>query len=132
MDAEETNVLRLHRNAEQQAFEGRPVRARRAAAGFSTEVPAVRANAEVSMRPTRRYRGQHVAQGVAHRSLQFGGERVHGADQSFERIARNRFFAFVRQSESNAPPVRLGSLTGQVPTRLKPLMACDAVPRVVA
>src|SRR5271166_1732846 len=121
MDAEETNVLRLYRNAEQQAFEGRPGRARRAAAGFFTEVPAVRANTEVPMRPTRRYRGQHVAQGAAHRGLQFRGERVHGVHQSFERIARNRVFAFIRQSKSNAPPVRLGSLTDQVPTRLERL-----------
>ena len=121
MDAEETRVLRLQWNAEQLAFEGRPGRARGAAADFSTEVPAVRANTEVPMCPTRRYRGQHVAQGVAHRGLQFRGERVHGAHQNFEWVARNRVFAFVRQSESNAPPVRLGSLTDQVPTRLERL-----------
>jgi hypothetical protein len=70
------------------------------------------------MRPTGRYCGQRLAQGLAHRGLQFRGEQIHGAHQSFERIARNRVFAFVRQSESNASPVRLGSLSDQVPTRL--------------
>jgi hypothetical protein len=48
------------------------------------------------MRPTRSYSGQHVVQGVMHRGLLFRVERVHGAHQNFERIARNRFIAFVR------------------------------------
>jgi hypothetical protein len=121
MDTEETSVLRLDRNAEQQAFESRPGRARWAAVGFSIEVLAVLANTEVPMFPTRRYRGQHATQGAVHRGLLLRIERVHGAHQSFERIARNRFFAFVRQSESNASPVSLGSLSDQVATRLKHL-----------
>jgi hypothetical protein len=37
-----------------------------------------------------------VVQGVMHRGLLFRVERVHGAHQNFERIARNRFIAFVR------------------------------------
>jgi hypothetical protein len=78
-------------------------------------------NAEVSMCPIRSYRSQHMAQGVMHRGLLFRVERAHGAHQSFERIARNRFFAFVRQSESNASPVRLGSLSDQVSTGLERL-----------
>jgi hypothetical protein len=48
------------------------------------------------MRPTRSYSGQHVVQGVMHCGLLFRVERVHGAHQNFERIARNRFIAFVR------------------------------------
>ena len=121
MDAEETSVLRLDRNAEQQAFESRPGRARWAAVGFSIEVLAVLANTEVPMCPTRSYRGQHAAKGAVHRGLLFRVERFHGAHQSFERIARDRFFAFVRQSENNASPVRLGSLSDQIPARLKHL-----------
>jgi hypothetical protein len=50
------------------------------------------------MRSTRSYRGQHLAQGVVHRGLLFGFERVHGAHQNFERIARKRFVTLVRQS----------------------------------
>ena len=41
--------------------------------------------------------------------------------QNFERVARNRFFAFVLQAESNASPIRLGSLSDQVPTCLQRL-----------
>jgi hypothetical protein len=37
--------------------------------------------------------------------LLFGVERVHGAHQNFERIARKRFLTFVRQSQSDAPPL---------------------------
>ena len=73
------------------------------------------------MRSIRSYSGQHMVQGVAHRGLLLRVERAHGAHQSFERIACNRFFAFVGQSESNASPVRLGSLSDQVATRLKHL-----------
>ena len=73
------------------------------------------------MCPSRSYRSQHVAQGVMHHGLLFRVERANGPHQSFERIARNRFFAFVRQSESDASPVRLGSLSGQVPARLERL-----------
>jgi len=60
-------------------------------------------------------------QGVVHRGLLFQIERVHGAHQNFERIARKRFLALVVQAQSNASPVRLGSLPDQVPTRLKRL-----------
>ena len=121
MNAEETSVLRLDRNPKQLAFEGRPGRARRAAACFTAEVGAVLANTEVPMRPTRSYRGQHLVQGVVHRGLLFHVERVHGAHQNFERIARNRFVTFVRQSQTDASPVRLRSLSDQVPTCLKRL-----------
>jgi hypothetical protein len=41
--------------------------------------------------------------------------------QNFERIARKRFVTLVRQSQSDAPPIRLGSLSDQVPTCLKRL-----------
>jgi hypothetical protein len=61
VDAEETSVLRLDRNAEQQAFESRP--------GRALEILAVLANTEVPMFPTRRYRGQHATQGAVHRGL---------------------------------------------------------------
>jgi len=57
------------------------------------------------MRSTRSCSGQHVVQGVAHRSLLLRVERVHGAHQNFERIARNRFMTFVRQAKSNASPI---------------------------
>ena len=119
MDAEETSVRRLDRNAEQQAFEGRGARTCQVAAHLSTEVRAVLANTEAPMRPTRSYRGQHLVQGVMHRGLLFGVERVHGAHQNFERIARKRFVTFVCHSQTDASPVRLGSLSDQVPTCLK-------------
>jgi len=60
-------------------------------------------------------------QGMAHCGLLFRVQQLHGADENFERIARNRFFPFVGQSESNASPVRLGSLSDQVPTCLQRL-----------
>jgi hypothetical protein len=60
------------------------------------------------MRPTRSYSGQHVVQGVVHRDLLFRVERVHGAHQNFERIARDHFITFVRQAESDASPIPCG------------------------
>jgi hypothetical protein len=60
-------------------------------------------------------------QGVVHHGLLFHVERVHRAHQNFERIARKRFFALILQAQSNASPVRLGSLSDQVPTCLKRL-----------
>jgi hypothetical protein len=80
------------------------------------------------MRPTRSYSGQHLVQGVVHRSLLFRVERVHGAHQNFERIARNRFITFIRQSETDASPIRRGSVSDQVPTCLKCLdgLRCGA------
>jgi hypothetical protein len=72
-----------------------------------------------------------VVQGVAHRGLLLRVERVHGAYQNFERIARNHFMTFVRQAESNASPIRMGSLSDQVPTCLKRLdgLRCGATGR---
>ena len=66
-----------------------------------------------------------------HRGLLFRVERVHGAHQNFERIARNRFVTFVRQSQTDASPVRLRSLSDQVPTCLKRLdgLCCGATGR---
>jgi hypothetical protein len=80
------------------------------------------------MRSTRSYSGQHSVQGVVHRGLLFRVERAHGAHQNFERIARNRFITFVRQSESDASPIPLGSLSDQVPACLKRLngLCCGA------
>src|SRR5947208_5165076 len=121
IDAEKTRVLWLDRDAEQLALRGRGARACQVAAHLSTEVRAVLANTEAPMRPTRSYRGQHLVQGVVHRGLLFGVERVHGAHQNFERIAHKRFLTFVRQSQTDAPPIRLGSLSDQVPTCLKRL-----------
>src|SRR6266568_5588827 len=71
------------------------------------------------MRPTRSYSGQHLVQGVVHRGSLFRVEGVHGAHQNFERIACKRFLTFARQSQTDASPVRLGSLSDQVPTCLK-------------
>ena len=79
---------------------------------FSAEVRAVLAHTEVLMRSTRSKHGQHVVQGVAHRGLLFCVERVHGAHQNFERIARNHLVTFVRQAESNTSPVRLRIAVG--------------------
>jgi hypothetical protein len=62
-----------------------------------------------------------LVQGVVHRGLLFRVEQIHGAHQNFEWIARKRFLTFVRQSQTNAPPIRLGSLSDQVPTCLKRL-----------
>jgi hypothetical protein len=73
------------------------------------------------MRPTRSYSGHHVVHGVMHRGLLFRVERAHGAHQNFEWIARKGFVTFVRQSQTDASPVRLGSLSNQVPTCLKRL-----------
>jgi hypothetical protein len=58
---------------------------------------------------------------VVHLGSLFDVQRVHGAHQNFERIARKRFLTFVRQSQTDAPPIRLGSLSDQVPTCLKRL-----------
>src|SRR5260221_9759251 len=128
MDAEETRVLGLDRDAEQLALRGRGVRACWIAAHLSTEVRAILANTEAPMRPTRSYSGQHLVQGVVHRGSLFHVERVHGAHQNFERIARKRFLTFARQSQTDASPVRLGSLSDQVPTCLKRLdgLRCGA------
>jgi len=71
------------------------------------------------MRPTRSYSGQHLVQGVVHRGSLFRVERVHGAHENFKRIARKRFVTFVRQSETDASPIRLGSVSDQVPTCLE-------------
>jgi hypothetical protein len=71
------------------------------------------------MRPTRSYSGQHVMQRVVYRGLLFRVERGHGAHQNFEWSARNRFLTFVRQSQTDASPICLGSLSDQVPTCLK-------------
>src|SRR5512132_1074534 len=119
MDAEKTRVLWLDRDAEHLALRGRGVRACWIAAHLCTEVGAIVANTEALMRPTRSYSGQHLVQGVVHRGLLFGVQRVHGAHQNFERIARKRFLTFVRQSQTDAPPIRLGSLSDQVPTCLQ-------------
>jgi hypothetical protein len=85
MGAEETSVVRLDRQAEQEAFEGRSARSRRVAVHFSTEVRAALAYTKVPMRSTRNYSGQHVVQGITHRGLLLRVERAHGAHQSFER-----------------------------------------------
>src|SRR3989442_14793171 len=71
------------------------------------------------MRPTRSYTGQHLAQGVVHRGSLFRLEQIHRPHQNFERIACKRFLTFIRQSQTDASPVRLGSLSDQVPTCLK-------------
>jgi hypothetical protein len=119
MDAEETCVLWLDRDAEQLTFGGRGARDCWVAAPLSTEVRAILANPEAPMRPTRSYRGQHLMQGLVHRSSLFRVERVHGAHQNFERIARKCFVTLVGQSQTDASPVRFGSLSDQVPTCLK-------------
>src|SRR6202030_4513170 len=111
MNAEETSVLRLDRTPKQLAFEGRPGRARRAAACFTAEVGAVLANTEVPMRPTCSYSGEHVVQRVMHCGLRFRIERAHGAHQNFERVARNHFITFGGQADSDASPICLGSLS---------------------
>jgi hypothetical protein len=121
MGAEETSVIWLNRHAEQAALEGRPARFRRAAVCFSTEIRAVLADTKVRMRSTRSYSGQYLVQGVVHRGLLLRVERVHGAHQDFERIARNRCVAFARQAKRNASPIRLGSLSDQIATCLKRL-----------
>ncbi len=113
MDAEETSIVRLDRCAEQEAC--------RRAVHLSIEVRAVLAHTKVLMRTTRSYSGQHVVQGIAHRGLLLRVERVDRAHQNFERIARNYFMPFVRQAESNASPIGLGSLSDQIPTSLKRL-----------
>jgi hypothetical protein len=63
------------------------------------------------MRPARSYSGQHLVQGVVHCGSLVRVERVHGAHQNFERIAHKRFFALACQSQTDAPPIRLGSLS---------------------
>src|SRR6516165_6501128 len=119
MDAEETCVLWLDRDAEQLTFGGQGARDCWVAAPFSTEVRAILANPEAPMRPTRSYRAQQLMQGLAHRGSLFQVERVHGSHQSFERIARECFVTLVGQSQTDASPVRFRSLSDQVPTCLK-------------
>jgi hypothetical protein len=58
------------------------------------------------MRPTRSYSGQHFVQRVVHLGSLFRVERVHGAHQNFERIARKRFLTFARQSQTDFPETR--------------------------
>jgi hypothetical protein len=65
------------------------------------------------MRPTRSYSGQHFVQRVVHLGSLFRVERVHGAHQNFERIARKRFLTFARQSQTDASP---GQITEDIPT----------------
>jgi hypothetical protein len=60
-----------------------------------------------------------LAKGAAHRSSLFRVERFHRTHQNFERVARKRFFALARQSQTYASFVHLGWLSDQVPTRLK-------------
>ena len=84
------------------------------------------------MRSTRSHSGQHLVQGVVHLSSLFRVEQVHGAHQNLERIARKRFLTFVRQSQTDASPVRLGSLSYQVPTCLKCLDRLRSGATVVA
>jgi hypothetical protein len=80
------------------------------------------------MGPTRSYSGQHLVQGVVHRGSFFCIERVHGAHENFERIARKCFFTFVCQAQINASAVSLGPLSDQIPIRLKRLdgLRCGA------
>lgn len=67
MDAEETSLRRLDRNAEQLAFEG-PRGSRLSGCNtLSTKVSAVLANTEARMRPTHSYSGHHFVQRVARR-----------------------------------------------------------------
>jgi hypothetical protein len=47
------------------------------------------------MRPNRRHGGQNLVQGMVHRGSLFCVERVHGAHQNFERIARKRCLTLV-------------------------------------
>src|SRR5215468_6046799 len=56
---------------------------------------------------------------MVHRGSLFRIEQIHGAHQNFERIACKRFFSLARQSQTDASPVRLRSLSDQVPTCLK-------------
>jgi len=119
MGAEETYVLWLDRDAEQLTHRSRGARDCRVAAPFSTEIRAILANPEARMRPTRSYRGQHLMQGLVHRSSLFRVERVDGPHQNFERIARECFVTLVGQSQTDASPVRFGSLSDQIPTCLK-------------
>ena len=119
MDAEETCLLWLDLDAEHLTFGGRGARDCWVAAPLSIEVRAILANPKEPMRPTRSYSGQYLVQGAVHRGLLFRIERTHGAHQNFERIAGKRFLPLARQSQIDASPVRLGSLSDQVPTRLK-------------
>jgi hypothetical protein len=119
VDAEETCLLWLDRDAGQSTFRGRGAHDCWVAARVSTKVRAILANPEAPMRPIRSYRGQHLMQGLVHRGSLFHVERIHGAHQNFERIARKRFVTFVRQLQTDASSVRLGSLSDQVPTCLK-------------
>src|SRR6266481_9741382 len=74
---------------------------------------------------------QHLVQSPTHRSSLCRVERIYGAHQNFERIARKRFFALARQSQAYASPVRLEWLSDQVPTHFKRLngLCCGAAGR---
>src|SRR5712672_3389085 len=128
MDAQKTYFLCLTRNTDEQAFSGRGARARQVAAHLSAEVRAVLANTDLPTRTPRSQSRQHLVQGATHRSALCRVERIHGERQNFERIACKRFFAFARQSQTYASPVRLEWLSDQVPTRFKRLngLCCGA------
>jgi hypothetical protein len=72
------------------------------------------------MRPTRNYRGQQLMQGLAHRGSLFQIERVHGAHQNFERIARECFVTLIGQSQTDASPVRFRWWSQRVDATLYP------------
>jgi len=73
------------------------------------------------MRPARSYSGQHAVQGVMHRGLLLRVERIHGAHQNFERIARKRFITLFCQLQTDASPVCPGLPSDQVPACLERL-----------
>jgi hypothetical protein len=57
------------------------------------------------MCPTRSYSGEHVVQGVVHRSLRFRVERLHAEHQNVERIARDHFITFNLRNACSVPRV---------------------------
>jgi hypothetical protein len=95
-------------------------------------VGAILANTEAPMRPTRSYSGQHFVQRVMHLGSLFRVEQIHRPHQNFERIACKRFLTFIRQSQLTLRPSAFDRCRTKYPFASSALIACEAVPRVVA
>jgi hypothetical protein len=91
-------------------------------------VRAVLANAEAPMRPTRSDSGQHLVQGVAHRGSLFASSESTAHTRTSNGSRVSAFLPLFVRAQTKASPVRLGSLSDQVPICLECLdgLRCSA------
>src|SRR5258705_12325465 len=102
MDAKKGRVLAQNRQPEQAAlrvvFTSRVARAAFLETRLAREIPALRAGTEAPTWSGRGQSGQHALEGTMHRGARLPVERLHGAHQRVERIARQRRLALCRQA----------------------------------